>query len=86
MAQLCNGLPTSQKMIIALADLTRVRLIRLFTGSEVELCLCDLTKSMQEPTYKLSRHLKVLREAGVLSAKKEGRCESIAAALGSVTP
>jgi ArsR family transcriptional regulator len=28
---------------------------------------------LQEPAYKLSRHLKILRQAGLLSSWKEGR-------------
>ena len=68
-----NRLSTSEKMISAFADFTRIRLIRLFEASKIELCVCDLTIALNEPTYKLSRHLKVLRQVGVLSATKEGR-------------
>lgn len=40
---------------------------------KTEGCLCDLTDSLQEPEYNVSRHLKVLRGVGLLSVRKEGR-------------
>ena len=57
----------------SLSDLTRLRILRVLAQSQSEACLCDLSESLQEPEYKLSRHLKVLRQAGLLSAEKEGR-------------
>lgn len=57
----------------ALSDSTRIRIIRLIIMSGKEVCLCEITDSLKESQTKLSRHLKVLRQAGLLSAKKEGR-------------
>lgn len=57
----------------ALADETRLRIVRLLATTAEEACLCELVDSLQEPTYKLSRHLKILRQAGLLSAQKDGR-------------
>lgn len=57
----------------ALADETRLRIIRLLAATDEEACLCELVDSLREPTYKLSRHLKILRQAGLLSSHKEGR-------------
>ena len=57
----------------ALADETRLRVIRLLASTGEESCLCELVDSLQEPPYKLSRHLKILRQAGLLSSQKEGR-------------
>ncbi len=57
----------------ALADETRLRVIRLLATKDEEACLCELVDSLQEPAYKLSRHLKILRQAGLLSAQKDGR-------------
>jgi ArsR family transcriptional regulator, arsenate/arsenite/antimonite-responsive transcriptional repressor len=57
----------------ALADPIRVRIIRLLVSSKEELCLCDLSASLAEPDYKLSRHVKILREAGLVAAQREGR-------------
>lgn len=57
----------------SLADETRLRIVRLLATTAEEACLCELVDSLQEPTYKLSRHLKILRQAGLLSAQKDGR-------------
>ena len=57
----------------ALADETRLRIIRLMVVTGDESCLCELVDSLLEPSYKLSRHLKILRQAGLLSSQKEGR-------------
>lgn len=57
----------------ALADETRLRIIRLMVVTGDESCLCELVDSLLEPSYKLSRHLKILRQAGLLSSQKDGR-------------
>lgn len=41
------------------------------TGEET--CLCELVDSLLEPQYKLSKHLKIIRHAGLLTTEKEGR-------------
>ena len=57
----------------ALADPTRLRIVRLLATTREESCLCELVDSLREPQYKLSRHLKLLRQSGLLTAEKEGR-------------
>ena len=57
----------------ALSDPTRLRVIRLLASTREEACLCEFVDSLLEPQYKLSRHLKVLRQAGLLDAEKDGR-------------
>ena len=57
----------------ALADPTRLRIVRLLATTREESCLCELVDSLWEPQYKLSRHLKILRQSGLLTAEKEGR-------------
>lgn len=57
----------------ALADPIRIRVIRLLAETGEEACLCELVDSLLEPQYKLSRHVKVLRQAGLLFAEKDGR-------------
>jgi len=63
----------SEEVFQALADETRLRIIRLMVSTNEESCLCELVDSLLEPAYKLSRHLKILRQAGLLSSQKEGR-------------
>lgn len=57
----------------ALGDATRLRIVRLLATTDEEACLCELVDSLFEPQYKLSRHLKILRSAGLLTAEKDGR-------------
>lgn len=57
----------------ALADPYRLRIIELLRNADIELCLCDFSESLGEPDYKLSRHLKVLKESGLISAKRDGK-------------
>ena len=57
----------------ALADPTRIRVLRLLGATREEVCLCELVDSLLEPQYKLSRHLKLLRQVGLLAAEKDGR-------------
>lgn len=57
----------------ALTDPIRVRIVRLLWGTSEESCLCELVDALHEPPYKLSKHLKILKQAGLLSAEKDGR-------------
>lgn len=62
-----------QGVFQALADATRIRIVRLLAVAREEACLCELVDSLREPQYKLSRHVKVLRQVGLLAAEKDGR-------------
>lgn len=57
----------------ALAEPLRFRIMRLFAATGEESCLCELVDSLREPKYSVSRHLKILRQAGLLAAEREGR-------------
>ena len=55
----------------ALSDETRRRVLALLLNRG-ELCVCDLFGVLDLPQPKVSRHLAVLREAYILSARKKG--------------
>ncbi|MFA5353746.1 MAG: metalloregulator ArsR/SmtB family transcription factor [Thermodesulfovibrionales bacterium] len=55
----------------ALSDETRLRIIRLL--HQGELCVCDLVAALDMVQPKVSFHLKILREAGLIRDRKEGR-------------
>lgn len=57
----------------ALSDETRIRILYLLLKSDSELCVCELTDSLDIPQYNVSRHLKILRNAGLIEERKEGR-------------
>lgn len=54
----------------ALADETRLRILALLTQGE--LCVCDLMAILQLPQSTVSRHLAYLRNAGLLTDRREG--------------
>ena len=54
----------------AFADETRLRILHLLTDGE--LCVCDITDTLRLPQPKVSRHLAYLRDAGLVSARKDG--------------
>lgn len=55
----------------ALSDETRLRIIEILQRGEY--CVCDLQASVGAAQSRLSFHLKVLREAGLVNDRKEGR-------------
>ena len=58
----------------ALSDQTRLRILRVLVSMpREEVCLCEMTDALQEPEPNVSRHLKALRQSGLLMAEKEGR-------------
>ena len=64
---------TPETLFQALSDSTRLRIIHLLVMTDEEICLCELVDALLEPQYNLSRHLKLLRQAGLLTSQKEGR-------------
>lgn len=57
----------------ALADPTRLRILRLLAANRTEMCVCELVDCLQERQYNVSRQLKALLGVGVITAEKEGR-------------
>ena len=55
----------------ALSEPLRLQIIRLLQGQE--LCVCDLCDQLGVSQSKLSFHLKVLREAGLIKWRQQGR-------------
>ena len=56
-----------------LADETRLGIVLLL--SELgELCVCDLCTALDQSQPKISRHLALLRESGLLLDRKQGKC------------
>ncbi|PKL52030.1 MAG: ArsR family transcriptional regulator [Nitrospira bacterium HGW-Nitrospira-1] len=55
----------------ALSDETRLRILKLLENGE--LCVCDIVAAMEMSQPKVSFHLNVLKEAGFLKDRKQGR-------------
>ena len=68
-----SRLDTAQlaQLFHALSDETRLSILkRLRYG---ERCVCDLTDALDAAQSRLSFHLKVLKDAGLVSDRREGR-------------
>jgi ArsR family transcriptional regulator len=56
----------------ALADPTRLDIFRLIAVQEAPLCACDVVARFELTQPTISHHLKVLREAGLISVSRRG--------------
>ena len=61
----------ARALLKAMADPLRLQVLVALGGGER--CVCELTSELGLAQSKLSFHLKVLREAGLIEARDEGR-------------
>jgi ArsR family transcriptional regulator len=61
----------AQKLLRALADPIRLQVLQALQHGER--CVCDLTSDLDLAQSKLSFHLRVLKQAGLIRARQEGR-------------
>ena len=61
----------ARALLKAMADPLRLQVLEALGGGER--CVCELTSELGLAQSKLSFHLKVLREAGLIEARDEGR-------------
>jgi DNA-binding transcriptional ArsR family regulator len=61
----------TQAIFDVMSDPTRRRILGLLVA-EGELCVCELTAALDEIQPKVSRHLSVIREAGLVGVRREG--------------
>ena len=59
------------ELLKTLGEPTRLRLVTLL-ALKGEICVCQLAEAVDEPDFKVSRHLAILRSAGVVEARREG--------------
>ena len=55
----------------AVAEETRFQIVQILTNGEQ--CVCDLQAELDAAQSRLSFHLKKLKDAGVVSARRDGR-------------
>jgi ArsR family transcriptional regulator len=71
MAAVKEDLGQAQRWFHALSDETRLQLLeRLRDGEQ---CVCDLTDALDAAQSRLSFHLKTLKDAGLVTDRKQGR-------------
>jgi ArsR family transcriptional regulator len=61
----------AQRWFHALSDETRLRLLELLRDGEQ--CVCDLTDALAAAQSRLSFHLKTLKDAGLVTDRRQGR-------------
>lgn len=61
----------TQLVFDALVDATRRRILALLVH-QGELCVCELTAALDDIQPKISRHLAVLKDAGIVIPRREG--------------
>ena len=71
MATATRDVETTLRLFRALGDETRLRLLEQLHGGEQ--CVCDLTDELEASQSRLSFHLKTLKDAGLVTDRREGR-------------
>lgn len=59
-----------QLLFRALADRTRLRIVNLLARGS--LCVCDIQRILQQPQSSVSRHLALLKSAGLIADRRDG--------------
>ena len=64
-------LARAAELFHALSDETRLAMLEMLRNGES--CVCDLQDALEAAQSRLSFHLKVLKDAGLVTDRKEGR-------------
>jgi len=64
-------LARAAQLFHALSDETRLEIMEMLRGGER--CVCELTDELEAAQSRLSFHLRVLKNAGLVTDRKEGR-------------
>ena len=59
------------KIFKALGDRNRLRIVKML--QQRALCVCEITSVLQLATSTVSKHLSILRDAGIISDSKDGK-------------
>ena len=65
------GADQARQLLKALADPIRLDVVQALTGGER--CVCELTEQLGLAQSRLSFHLRVMRDAGLIEAREQGR-------------
>jgi ArsR family transcriptional regulator len=89
-----SDLSRTARLCRALSDENRLRIVEMLMGGER--CVCELTAALDLGQSLLSHHLKTLKDAGLVTDRREGRwvyytlcCDALdelGASLESLTP
>lgn len=59
------------KILKAISDQNRIRILKMLQNKVM--CVCEITQVLKLATSTVSNHLSILKEAGLLIEKKEGK-------------
>ncbi len=71
MATTAIDLARASELFHALSDETRLGILEMLRDGER--CVCDLQEELEAAQSRLSFHLKVLKDAGLVTDRREGR-------------
>ena len=57
----------------ALSDKMRLRIFWVLNKALCEICVCEIIDAVEENQYNVSRHLRILKSAGLVNENKKGR-------------
>ncbi|MBW2038352.1 MAG: metalloregulator ArsR/SmtB family transcription factor [Deltaproteobacteria bacterium] len=60
-----------QEIFKALSDETRFRILKLL--GEREVCVCEMMQVLEMPQSTISRHMNILKRAGLVMGRREGK-------------
>jgi len=61
------------KTISSINDETRIKILNFINTNNGEVCVCDIENSFNMIQSRISRHLKILKDAGFLKVDRRGR-------------
>ncbi len=56
----------------ALGDRTRLRIMRLLSITDRQVCVCEIMDALQCPQYRVSKHLNILKNARLVDGERKG--------------
>jgi ArsR family transcriptional regulator len=56
----------------ALADKTRLRIMRLLSITDSQVCVCEIMDALERPQYLVSKHLNILKNAKLVEGERKG--------------
>ncbi len=65
-------LDKQEKIFKALSDSSRIRIVKMLQRKS--LCVCEIREILNLATSTVSKHLSILREAGLIVDWKDGKC------------
>lgn len=70
--QLPEGTGEEVKLLAAMADATRLQIVAMLAGQSEPLCVCEIQPHFDLGQPTVSHHLKVLRDARLVTSEKRG--------------